>query len=46
MRAIGQECWEPKALTPSPNAVDSSQLIVELCLTYFANPKGVCNEQR
>jgi hypothetical protein len=36
----------PKPPKPHPNAVDNSQLIVELCLTYFANPEGVRNEQR
>jgi hypothetical protein len=37
---------QPKPPKPHPNAVDNSQLIVELCLTYFANPEGVRNEQR
>lgn len=37
---------QPKPPKRHPNAVDNSQLIVELCLTYFANPEGVRNEQR
>lgn len=42
--ADGSDREPPKPLKPDPNPVDRSQLIVELCLTYFANPEGVRNE--